>query len=104
MLCFPAIAASSVTATSLPAPNCRIQRYSGDARLLPRAACATRNLVMVAARRRGVRIARLKPAAQPELAGLEFQRAVFIGFQCLVVVARQRVHRERIAIEVILQI
>src|SRR6202030_3442340 len=46
----------------------------------------------------------LDSGAQPKLVGLELQGAEFVGSAGLVVVARQGVYRERIAIQVIFQI
>jgi hypothetical protein len=44
------------------------------------ATCSVQAFRNDAERRRDVCIARLKPAAQAELAGLNFERAVFAGF------------------------
>src|SRR5882672_792306 len=46
----------------------------------------------------------LKPAAQPEFAGLELESGVVFGATRLIGIARDRVDRKRIAVEVILQI
>src|SRR5882672_3635839 len=46
----------------------------------------------------------LKPAAQPEFAGLELEGSVVFGATRLIGIARECVDRKRIAVEVILQI
>ena len=54
--------------------------------------------------RAGKRIMPLKPAALPELAGLELQAEVFAAWARLIGKPRKGVHRERIPVKVIFQV
>src|SRR5271155_1361005 len=87
--CFPSTVAQLDTATRRWPAKRRLQLYTGELDFFPRAACLIWNRTRAAARRTGVRIVRLKPAAQPELAGLKFDRAVVFGFEGLIVIAGQ---------------
>src|SRR5215813_10980916 len=53
---------------------------------------------------RGNRIAALETAAQPEFGRLKFQRTKLVEILGLIAESRQRIQRERIPVEVVLQI